>query len=79
QSEVSIKVIAEFHYRFELIHPFQDGNGHIGRFVMLKQMLENNVESLMTNSGLKINSSNDSFLSPLKQFINISLALYPIS
>ncbi|MCE0689657.1 Fic family protein [Clostridioides difficile] len=25
QSEVSIKVIAEFHYRFELIHPFQDG------------------------------------------------------
>ncbi|WP_334300142.1 Fic family protein, partial [Clostridioides difficile] len=43
QSEVSIKVIAEFHYRFELIHPFQDGNGRIGRFVMLKQMLENNL------------------------------------
>lgn len=43
QSEVSIKVIAEFHYRFELIHPFQDGNGCIGRFVMLKQMLENNL------------------------------------
>ncbi|EQF26911.1 fic/DOC family protein [Clostridioides difficile CD160] len=43
QNEITIKVIAEFHYRFELIHPFQDGNGRIGRFVMLKQMLENNL------------------------------------
>ncbi|CEK34612.1 fic family protein,Protein involved in cell division,mobile mystery protein B,Fic/DOC family [[Clostridium] sordellii] len=40
---VTIKDIAEFHYRFELIHPFQDGNGRIGRFIMLKQMLENNL------------------------------------
>ena len=40
---ITIKDIAEFHYRFEVIHPFQDGNGRIGRFIMLKQMLENNL------------------------------------
>lgn len=39
--KVTLKDIAEFHLRFELIHPFQDGNGRIGRFLMLKQMLEN--------------------------------------
>ena len=41
--KVTIDNISEFHYRFELIHPFQDGNGRIGRFLMLKQMLENDL------------------------------------
>lgn len=40
---VTLEHISEFHYRFEIIHPFQDGNGRIGRFLMLKQMLENNL------------------------------------
>lgn len=40
---VTLESISEFHYRFERIHPFQDGNGRIGRFLMLKQMLENNL------------------------------------
>ena len=35
--------ILHFHVNFEHIHPFQDGNGRIGRFVMLKQCIENNV------------------------------------
>lgn len=40
---VTLDDIASFHYKFEVIHPFQDGNGRIGRFIMLKQMLENDL------------------------------------
>lgn len=40
---IELADISAFHHRFELIHPFQDGNGRIGRFLMLKQMLENNL------------------------------------
>lgn len=43
-TNVTLKEIAEFHYRFETIHPFQDGNGRIGRFIILKQMLESNID-----------------------------------
>lgn len=41
---VDIKNIADFHYKFEMIHPFQDGNGRIGRFIILKQCLEKNID-----------------------------------
>lgn len=40
----TIEDIAKFHYRFELIHPFQDGNGRIGRFIILKQCIESNID-----------------------------------
>lgn len=40
----TIKEIAKFHARFEHIHPFQDGNGRIGRFIILKQCLEENID-----------------------------------
>ncbi len=44
KENVTINDIAEFHYKFELIHPFQDGNGRIGRFIILKQCIERNID-----------------------------------
>ena len=39
----SIEDIIEFHVRFEKIHPFQDGNGRIGRMIMFRECLYNNI------------------------------------
>ena len=37
----TFKDILEFHYRFECIHPFQDGNGRVGRLIMFKECMAN--------------------------------------
>lgn len=41
--KVTFEDIIEFHYRFEIIHPFQDGNGRVGRLIMFKECLKNNI------------------------------------
>ena len=41
--EITIKEIIEFHARFEKIHPFQDGNGRVGRIITFKECLKNNI------------------------------------
>lgn len=46
-SNKGLDSIMEFHAKFEKIHPFQDGNGRIGRFLMLKQCLENDVDLIL--------------------------------
>ena len=38
-----LKIILEYHIKFERIHPFSDGNGRTGRLIMLALMLENNL------------------------------------
>lgn len=43
-SNKSFEDIIKFHSKFELIHPFQDGNGRVGRFIMLKQCIESNID-----------------------------------
>lgn len=42
-SNVSLEDIMEFHVRFERIHPFGDGNGCVGRMIMFKECLKNNI------------------------------------
>ena len=41
--KITIEGIIDFHYRFERIHPFGDGNGRVGRMIMFKECLKNNI------------------------------------
>lgn len=43
RGNVTIEDIIEFHAEFEYIHPFQDGNGKVGRLIALKECLKNNI------------------------------------
>lgn len=40
---VTLEDIIEFHVRFEVIHPLGDGNGRVGRMIMFKECLKNNI------------------------------------
>ena len=41
--KITLEDIIEFHVRFEIIHPFGDGNGRVGRMIMFKECLKNNI------------------------------------
>ncbi len=49
----SLKEIMEFHYEFEKIHPFQDGNGRVGRLIMFKECLRNGVTPFIIQDDIK--------------------------
>lgn len=42
-NNITLENIIDFHYRFERIHPFGDGNGRVGRIIMFKECLKNNI------------------------------------
>ncbi len=46
--------IIDFHYQFEIIHPFQDGNGRVGRLIMFKECLSNNIVPFIINEDVKL-------------------------
>ena len=50
----SLNDILDFHVRFEVIHPFQDGNGRVGRLIMFKECLANGIVPFIITDELKM-------------------------
>ena len=50
----SFEDILEFHVKFEKIHPFQDGNGRVGRLIMFKECLKYNIVPFIIEDTLKL-------------------------
>lgn len=54
KKEKSFEDILDFHVRFERIHPFQDGNGRVGRLILFKECLKYNIVSFIIDDHLKM-------------------------
>ncbi len=53
KTNISINDIVEFHANFEFIHPFQDGNGRVGRLIALKECLRFNITPFIIEDSKK--------------------------
>lgn len=53
KEEKSLEDILDFHVKFERIHPFQDGNGRVGRLIMFKECLKYNIVPFIIEDDLK--------------------------
>ena len=53
-SKKVLEHILDFHVRFEQIHPFQDGNGRVGRLIMFKECLANGIVPFIITDELKL-------------------------
>ena len=54
KKEKSFDDLLDFHYRFERIHPFQDGNGRVGRLLLFKECLRYNIVPFIIDEELKM-------------------------
>ena len=54
KEEISMEDILDFHVKFEKIHPFQDGNGRVGRLIMFKECLKYNIVPFIIEDDLKM-------------------------
>ena len=64
--EIEFENIVEYHYRFEKIHPFQDGNGRVGRLIMFRECLKNNIIPFIID-----NDHTQFYYRGLKEFANV--------
>ncbi len=54
KKEKSFDDLLDFHYKFECIHPFQDGNGRIGRLLLFKECLKYNIVPFIIDEEVKL-------------------------
>lgn len=54
KTKITFDDILDFHVRFESIHPFQDGNGRVGRLIMFKECLKHNIVPFIITEELKM-------------------------
>lgn len=54
KAEKTLEDILEFHVNFERIHPFQDGNGRVGRLILFKECLKYNIVPFIIEDDLKL-------------------------
>ena len=70
KKQVSIEDIIDFHFNFESIHPFGDGNGRVGRMIMFKECLRNNIIPFIV-----LDDDKPYYLRGLKEFENDKMYL----
>ncbi len=54
KGEKTLEDILDFHVRLERIHPFQDGNGRVGRLIMFKECLKYNIVPFIIEDDMKM-------------------------
>ncbi len=61
--KINLSVLAEFHARYESIHPFQDGNGRMGRLILFRECLKNEIVPIVIED-----ANRDEYLEALKEY-----------
>ena len=54
EAPITLMDILDLHVKFERIHPFQDGNGRVGRLIMFKECLKYNIVPFIIEDDLKM-------------------------
>ena len=61
--KIDVAVLAEFHARYESIHPFQDGNGRTGRLILFRECLKNEIMPIVIED-----ANRNEYLEALKEY-----------